>query len=77
MPDAEATIRTSIQTLLERRGAEEVELLPESRLSEDLGMDSLELAEFSAMLEDELGRDPYTEGLLPATVAEVAAFYAS
>jgi len=37
----------------------------------DLGLQSLDLAELSATLEDELGRDPYSEGVLPRTVGEI------
>lgn len=75
MPDAESTIRAAIETLLERRGATGLEITPEARLTEDLGMDSLELAELSSILEDDLGSDPYTEGIVPATVGELVGFY--
>ena len=74
-PDAEKTIVDEIKVLLERRGEPGLEIKPDSKLAEDLGLDSLELAELSAALEDELGSDPYTEGLLPETVAELVAFY--
>ncbi len=41
-----------------------------------LGLDSLETAELSAMLEDAYGADPFSEGgALPQTVGEVLAFY--
>lgn len=75
--DAETTIVAAIQTLLERRGEGEVAIKPESKLSEELSLDSLELAELSAALEDDLGSDPYTEGLIPETVAELVGFYRS
>lgn len=75
MPDAATTIRTTITTLLARREASVPELLPETRLSEDLGLDSLELVELSVTLEDVFGRDPWSGGLLPVTVGEVVAFY--
>ena len=43
-----------------------------------LGLDSLEAAELSAMLEDEFGSDPFSAGgELPTTVAEVLGFYAA
>jgi acyl carrier protein len=76
-PDIERTVHDQIRVLLERRGANGVVIAPESKLAEDLGMDSLELAELSAALEDELGSDPYTEGLIPDTVAELIGFYGS
>lgn len=75
--DAETTIIAAINTLLERRGEDGVEVTLDATLSEKLGLDSLELAELSAALEDELGSDPYTEGLLPETVGEVVGFYRS
>ena len=43
-----------------------------------LGLDSLEAAELSAMLEDTFGRDPFsTDGDLPERVGDVVAFYAA
>ena len=44
---------------------------------EGLGLDSLEAAELSAMLEDEFGSDPFsTSADLPETVGDVVGFYA-
>lgn len=76
MADAESTIRAVIATLLERRGATNLEVMPTSKLTDELGLDSLELAELSSTLEDELGTDPYSEGLVPATFGELVGFYA-
>ena len=43
-----------------------------------LGLDSLEAAELSAMLEDTFGTDPFsTDGDLPERVGDVVAFYAA
>lgn len=43
-----------------------------------LGLDSLEAAELSAMLEDEFGTDPFSTGAdLPERVRDVVAFYAA
>lgn len=75
MPDAAQTVHASIATLLKRRDADDLVVTDESRIADDLDLDSLELAELSAMLEDDLGRDPYTEGVVPATVGELVAFY--
>jgi acyl carrier protein len=47
----------------------------DAHLHDDLDLDSLELAELSVLLEDNLGRDPYTEGIVPNTVGEIVAFY--
>ena len=81
MPDAETTvpvqaiIRDTIQRLLDQRGASGIEVRAESTLTADLGLDSLELAELSAVLEDEVGRDPFSEGIVPETVGELVAYY--
>lgn len=49
---------------------------PETPLHADgAGLDSLQVAELSATLEDELGTDPYSAGLMPQTMAEIIGFY--
>jgi acyl carrier protein len=73
--EAEALVIDTVNTLLERRGAVGIKVTPQSRLTADLDLDSLELAELSAVLEDELGRDPFSEGILPETIAELVGFY--
>jgi len=45
--------------------------------SEGYDLDSLDAATFSALLEREFGRDPYSEGVFPKTVEEVLKFYNS
>lgn len=72
---AETIIRETIQRLLDQRGATGIEIQPDSKLTADLGLDSLELAELSAVLEDEIGFDPFSEGIVPETVAELVAYY--
>jgi acyl carrier protein len=72
---AETIVRETIQRLLDLRGAGNVEIGRESKLTDDLGLDSLELAELSAVLEDEMGSDPFSEGLVPETVAQLLAYY--
>jgi acyl carrier protein len=43
---------------------------------EGLELDSLEAAELSALLEDEFGSDPFSEGGdLPETVGDILGFY--
>jgi acyl carrier protein len=49
--------------------------LDTSLYSEGLGLDSLETAELSAVLEDELGSDPFSNGDLPETVGDLVEFY--
>jgi hypothetical protein len=61
--------------LLARRGVVGVEVATHSKLSGDLGLDSLELAELSAALEDDLGRDAFANGVLPRTVGDLLVFY--
>jgi acyl carrier protein len=81
LPDAETTlpvetiIHDTIRSLLEQRGASGIEVRPQSTLTGDLGLDSLELAELSAVLEDEVGHDPFSEGIVPETVAELIGYY--
>ncbi len=75
-PEAGRFIEDTISELIRRRGAEPPTITAESALTADLDLDSLELAELSAALEDELGRDPYSEGIVPVTVGELVAFYA-
>jgi acyl carrier protein len=66
-----------IGTLLELQGRTNTEITDESPIQEEgLGFDSLTVAELSAKLEEQLGRDPYTEGQYPATVRDLLLFYA-
>ena len=75
MEDAEKTVMSAVRGLLKRRKDRSVDVSLDSELYDDLQLDSLEVAELSATLEDDLGRDPYSEGLVPRTVAEVVDFY--
>jgi len=43
--------------------------------ADGIGLDSLETAELSAMLEDEFGTDPFLEADLPQTVGDILDFY--
>ena len=53
------------------------ELTDETSLYGDgLGLDSLEAAELSALLEDELGSDPFSAGgEMPESVGDIMRFY--
>jgi acyl carrier protein len=75
--DAEKTIMDALASLLERRDGAAPEVRPGSSLQEDLDLDSLEVAELSVILEDELGDDPFSQGILPNTVGELLAYYKS
>jgi acyl carrier protein len=43
--------------------------------ADGLGLDSLETAELSALLEDEYGTDPFSGETMPQTVGDIADFY--
>lgn len=71
----EASVIETVQSLLARYGRS-VPVTASSRLYADgLGLDSLGAAELSTMLEMAFGRDPYSEGLVPRTVAEIVRYY--
>jgi acyl carrier protein len=75
VPDAERVVFRTLRSMLRRRGGEATAVTVDSDLYGELALDSLEVAELSAVLEDDLGRDPYTEGITPRTVGEVIEFY--
>ena len=72
---AEQEITAAIRKVITQRGTPDLTITPEATLSRDLDFDSLELAELSAELEDRLGRDPYSEGIVPETVGELIQYY--
>lgn len=43
--------------------------------ADGLGLDSLETAELSALLEDEYGKDPFSSDTMPQTVGDIVGFY--
>jgi hypothetical protein len=51
-----------------------LDIQPDSVIDE-LGLESLDVAELSAILEDDLGRDPYSAGFLPQTVGQILEWY--
>ena len=73
MADPKQTTLETVTLLLRRKNID-ADVGLESVLSE-LGLESLDLAELSAILEDELGRDPYSAGVLPSTVGEIVEWY--
>jgi len=73
MADPRQTIMDAIRMLLQRK-----DLNPPVELGSvisELGLESLDLAELSAILEDDLGKDPYSAGILPQTVGELVDWY--
>jgi acyl carrier protein len=73
--EAENVVVGALRSMLKRRKFEGAPVTVDADLYGDLGLDSLEVAELSAVLEDELGSDPYSEGEMPRTVGEVINFY--
>ena len=65
-----------IRLILKHQGLPEVEFGLESELyDEGIGLDSMCVAELSALLEKKFGKDPYTSGQRPRLVNDVVAFY--
>lgn len=77
LSDAEQSVLSAVKGLLRRRKSNVTEVSRDTDLYDDLELDSLEVAELSAALEDDLGRDPYSEGVVPRTIGEVVDFYES
>ena len=74
----EAEIIPIIKSVMKHSGLPDADVDMSSTLYDGgLGLDSLSAAELSAALEKAYGKDPYTSGQLPQTVAEVVEFYAN
>ena len=69
--EADAVIRAFLTRV--EKDAEAPEDTP--LFGEGLGLDSLETAELSAVLEDELGSEPFSEGDMPQTLRDVLDHY--
>jgi acyl carrier protein len=68
----EGTIRSFLTRAKKRNKGIQLDT---SLYSEGIGLDSLETAELSAVLEDELGKDPFSNGEMPQTVGDIVEFY--
>lgn len=79
MNDVKDSIVKIIESLLEAADKADVPVTMDTLLHGDdgLGLDSLQTAELSATLEDELGSDPFSAGEMPETVGQIVAFYDS
>lgn len=75
MADPQQTIMEAIRLLLRRKDLDPP--VETGSVISELGLESLDLAELSAILEDDLGKDPYSAGILPATVGELIDWYSS
>ncbi len=75
MASPRSTAEQTIQRFLTRAN-KDAAVTPETHLFGDgIGLDSLETAELSSMLEDDLGSDPFSEGVTAQTVGEILDFY--
>lgn len=74
--DARAQIAKLIEAVLKPKGGPHVAVTDGASLYErGIGLDSLDVAEFSARLEDHFGSDPYSANVIPQTVGEILSFY--
>ena len=72
----ELQIIEMIKTILKYQAMPETEVELSSELYDDgIGLDSLCVAELSAMLEKAYGSDPYTSKIVPRTVSDIVSFY--
>jgi len=62
-------VKDSINEILMMNGLEETEVSEDSKIVQDLGLKSLDIAQLIAMLEAEYDVDPFTSG--KATLANV------
>lgn len=76
MASADSDILATITSFLQRV-EKQVDLDAATPLYADgIGLDSLETAELSALLEDEHGSDPFSTGdTMPETVGDILGFY--
>lgn len=67
-----------IRKFLASREVDRPDLGLETELYQDgLGLESLDAAELSALLEENFEKDPYSEGELPETIGDIVRFYES
>jgi acyl carrier protein len=66
----------TIRSFLARAKKNDTDLCADTELyGGGIGLDSLDAAELSAVLEDRHGRDPFSVGEMPATVGDIVDFY--
>jgi acyl carrier protein len=75
MVDSDADVRTTLRAFLKRAKKSESFDLDTPLYAEGIGLDSLDTAELSAVLEDTMGTDPFSAGPMPQTVGDILAFY--
>lgn len=77
--EIDRTVGEVVLLVARQRRPELASAAPADRLRDDLGLDSLDLAQLVATLEQELGVDPFAAGATVgqvATVADLCALYA-
>jgi acyl carrier protein len=74
MPEPEV-VTGAIRGFLRKQQKSEDFDLETLLFADGIGLDSLQTAELSVTLEDELGRDPFSEGEMPQSVGEIIDFY--
>lgn len=72
---SQTAVLETIQVFLRRANKESDVDVGTSLFGDGIGLDSLETAELSALLEDEHGVDPFSAGEVPQTVGGILAFY--
>jgi acyl carrier protein len=78
MSTPQADVERVIRAFLARTNKPSGEWTADTPLYADgIGLDSLETAELSAVLEDEFGTDPFSSGEMPQTMGEIYAYYAT
>ncbi len=76
MTTSQTDVEQTIRAFLVRAKKPVDDLSPETPLFADgIGLDSLETAELSAIIEDEHGVDPFSGGEMPRTVGDILQFY--
>ncbi len=74
MTDSQRVMAT-VRTFLKGQKKDDDVALDTSLFADGIGLDSLQTAELSVVLEDELGRDPFSEGVVVQRVADLVNFY--
>lgn len=62
-------VKESVNEILLMKGVDEVAISKDSKIVQDLGLKSLDIAQLLAMLEAEYDKDPFSNGT--ATLADV------
>ena len=76
MTHARSAVEEAVRAFLDRVGKPVDALTDNLPLYADgIGLDSLETAELSAVLEDRFGTDPFQSGDMPQTVGDILGFY--